>query len=484
MTPEMAIPIGLSALAILLIVGVPIALALGVSGALGLLLLTDVSIVGSTVGAAPYGITADHSLLIIPMFIFMGVLAAQAGIARDVLYLANKVFRRIPGGLGLATIAACSGFAAVTGSSVATAATVGRVAIGEMVGYGYRRSFAAGIVGSAGTLGVLIPPSIILVLYGIITGESIGALLLAGIIPGLFTALIYAIYVIARSMIDPRIVHEGATAAVMDNMVSSESTVRSRGASLSVASKESVDASMRLSPPGENDSSPSPDGASGERPRPVSGLLKIVILFTVVMGGIYSGIFTATESGALGAVAALVMMTSDPRIWRAGYLSKLAEALREAASTAAMIFLILIGAAIFTTFLVQAGAPNAFTDAVLDIPAPPHLTVALLLLALVPMGMFLDGFSILVIAVPLIYPVATDLGFDGIWLGVLVVKMIEIGLITPPVGINAFVLATVDAELSVEAAFRGLFPFVLVEMVVVAILFAFPWLSLVIPGTL
>jgi C4-dicarboxylate transporter DctM subunit len=450
MTVELAVGLVLVLLVVLLVSEVPVAFSLGAAGTVGLVLLESTSLTATTLGRLPFQATSRYSLIIVPMFIFMGMLAMHGGIAEDVFALGDRLLRRLPGGLGLATIVACAAFAAVSGSSVATVATVGRMSIAQMRKYGYDIAFAAGIVGAAGTLGVLIPPSVILVIYGIITGESIGALLIAGILPGLLSAFLYAAAVILRVKRNPSLIDATRIepAAIESPLVAEDQA--------------------------------GPDGADELTPaatplRQLVSLARIAVLFGAVVGGIYTGLFTATESAALGGFAALLMIVvhfvrRSPRELLATVLS----AARESASMTSMIFAILVGASLFTFFLVRAGVPTTFTNWVLGLPISPTLVVVFLLLMMIPLGMALDPVSILLISIPLAYPVIRELGFDGLWFGILTVKMIELGLITPPVGLNAYVVSGSVDGVSVEQAFRGLSFFFSIDVVTVAVLMLFP----------
>jgi C4-dicarboxylate transporter, DctM subunit len=441
-------------LVVLLACEVPVAFALGASGVIGLVLLDGFALAHATLGRLPFQSTSRYALIIVPMFVLMGLLAMHGGIADDVFRLGDRMLRRLPGGLGLATIFACGCFAAVSGSSVATVATVGRTSVTKMRNYGYDATFAAGIVGAAGTLGVLIPPSVVLVLYGIITGESIGQLLVAGIVPGLLSALLYAVTVSLRVRLRPQLIRHHA----LDTAMAGGGGDR----------------------PPANDTAAPPPGLRHTLP----GVVRIGVIFTVVVGGIYTGVVTATESAALGGFVALLLTL--PRLVRSDTRVRLtlAVAARDAATVTSMIFAILIGAGLFTFFLVRAGVPTSFTRWVLALDVPPLLIVLLLLTMMIPLGMALDPVSILLISVPLAHPVVTGLGFDGIWFAILTVKMIELGLITPPVGLNAYVLAGSIDGVNVEQAFRGLGPFFAVDVVTVAILVAVPGLVLWLPGTL
>ncbi len=440
MSTTLLVSLAVLILLALLAAGVPVAFALSAAAVTGLVVYRGADITASTLGSLPYQSTAKSALIVIPMFILMGVLAAHARVAEDVFRLSHRVLRRLPGGLGLASIAACAGFGAVSGSSIATTATVGRVAIVEMRKYGYETAFAAGIVAAAGTLSVMIPPSIVLVIYGIITGESIGALLTAGIIPGILSALVFMVLVLVRARLKPSIAggrHNPAATAIID-------------------------------------AEPNLEGGKAPQGKGYAGLLKITLLFVIVIGGIYSGLFTATEAAALGALAALFMLLAD--VFRFGpktLMQNLKNSLAEGASVTSFIFAVLVGASLFTFFLVSTGVTNSFTLWALDLPVPPIMIVVVLLAIMLPLGMFLDPISIMLIVLPLAYPVITGLGYDGIWFAILTVKMIEIGLISPPVGLNVYVLAGTPG-VKMEDAFRGIAWFLPAELFTTTLLFLIP----------
>lgn len=436
MSPDAIVFIAIGLFLFLLLLECPVGFSLGISGATGLVLLRDAGVARSVLAGTPFDTTATYAYVVVPMFVLIGMFALNGNIANQVYSVANHAFRRVRGGLGIATVMACAGFAAVTGSSVATAATIGRISIREMVKRGYPPHFAAGIVAAAGTLGVLIPPSVILVLYSIVSGESIAAMLAAGIIPGILSALLYTAYILVRG-----------GGVVRDTKEGDEDTLN-------------------------------PATASGREALAFRGLFYVLVLFVIVIGGIYSGLFTPTESGALGAIVALgIMLFENRRGGLRGLFSALAESLKETASITSMAFSIVVGAAIFTFFLVSAGVPGRLTSWVVDLDAPATMIVILLLLAMVPLGMALDPISIVLITVPLVYPVVIALGFDGIWFGVVMVKMVELSLITPPVGLNVYVAAGGSQGVATaEQGFRGVLPFGLIDLLTVGVLFVFPQL--------
>ena len=446
----------------MLVIRVPVFLALGLSGAFGLWALRGEEFATQTLGSVPFTETSTFSLTIIPMFILMGMFAVKAKVAEQVYKVAAHAFRNFPGGLGVATVMACAGFAAVSGSSIGTAATMSRLSVGEMQKHGYKTSMATATVAVAGTLGVLIPPSVILVLYAIMTRESVAKVLAAGIIPGIISALAYALYIILASRRDLK----KQQAKVMASALATAS-----GETDSVGAAGGTGASVATI-----------GSTGGWKELPMRGVVRVAILFFIVLGGMYSGIFTPTESAAMGALAAAVILVTEmyKEGWRAT-LGAITEALKETAGTTSMVFGIIVGSAVLSIFFVTARVPQMLTEAVLEAGWDPYVTMALLLLALIPMGMALESISILVITVPLLYPVAISLGFDGIWLAILIVKLIEIGMVTPPVGINCFVVAGASG-VKVTEIFRGVIPFVIVEIILVAILFAFPQLSLWLPS--
>lgn len=459
MDPIAATIVAFLVLLALLACRVPVAIGLLASGALGLVLLKGFAFAEGTLGRLPYQTPARYVLVVIPLFIAMGVFAKHGSLAEDAFAAVKPLLRKVPGGLGIATIASCAGFGAISGSSVATVASVGPIAVREMKSEGYQTSFAAGIVGAAGTLGVMIPPSIALVLYGIITGESIGLLLIAGIVPGLVTALVYSAAIVARVLTNPAV--GGRPPRGMAHVAAAERESSGTGTGT-----------------GGTTTAPAPRLGLGR----LLSLSRIVLLFLVVMGGIYLGVMTPSEAAAMGAALALLFLMYDAWRARGGFWRTVSTAFGEAISLTSMVFALLIGAAIFTLFIVTAGVPATFTAWAVELALPAWVVVAVLLLAFVPLGMFLDPISMLLIGVPLTYPVVTALGYDGIWYGILIVKMVELALITPPVGLNPYVVAGSCEGVTVSEAFRGASWFFGLELLTIAIFFAFPGMITWLPG--
>jgi tripartite ATP-independent transporter DctM subunit len=442
MSGDMITIIVLVVFLVLLLMEVPVAWALGLSGTAGVVMLTSFKVASSVLASVPFESTAKYSLIVIPMYILLGTFTMNAGIAERLYDLASRALRRLPGGIGIATVAAGAGFAAVSGSSVATAATIGKVSVRQMERHGYRPSFAAGIVAISATLGILIPPSVVLVIYAILSGESVARLFAAGIVPGALSAIAYMVTIVilskAKGNITPR-------ADLHEPLATLESRDRFAG---------------------------------------LRSVAFIAVIFLTVMVGLYSGIMTATESAAIAAILGLLVLIierrKDPARKRWGTIFR---SMSEASGITSMSFGILIGASIFTYFLVSARVPFNIAEAIASLDVPPLAIVGLILLATIPLGMFLDAMSILVIVVPLTYPALMALGLDGVWFGILLVKMIEISLITPPVGMNAFVISSASG-VKLESVFRGSVPFIVCELVLVVILMFFPDIVLFLPDLL
>lgn len=463
MSAAVAIPLVLALFVVLLAAEMPVALALVAAGTAGLLLTDGLSQTEATLASAPFESASTYSLVVIPMFILMGVLVSNAGVLRDLFSLAHRVTRRVPGGLGVATVLSAAGFAAVTGSSAAAVATLGRLCVGEMRRHGYSVQLAAGIVAASGTLGILIPPSIVLVIYGVITTESIGLLLIGAIIPGLLTAAVYIVTIVLRVVLQRRRVDPSARVVEGSPVV--------------------VEGSPVVEDAAETDPVEAPADRRRSLTREYEAAFYILVVFLVVLGGIYSGVFTETEAGAMGALCALVVLLLRASRTELGLVRSFTAALRETASVTSMIFALLLGGTVLTLFLVTSRVPTELADWVAGLQVNGLIVVLVFLVILLILGGFLDGVSILLLTVPLAYPVVvTELGFSGIWFGILVVKMIEIGLLTPPFGINVYLVAGVVKGVRVEDAFRGAFPFVLAELAVVAILILFPGLVTWLPG--
>ncbi|MFB8763266.1 TRAP transporter large permease [Nocardiopsis alba] len=443
-----------------------VGLSLMVAGLVGIVLMRGTDAAVSTVANQPFSVSADYSLTIIPLFILMGVFAVHARLAQAGFDLAARVLRRLPGGSALASLAGSGLFAAVTGSSVATVATMARVSTDAIVKAGHGIRLAAGVVCAGGTLGVLIPPSIVLVLYGVVTGESIGELLLAGLGPGLLTILLYGITIVLMVLV-------GRRRKARENAAPEREPAMAGGAP-SAPSAPSAGADL---PEAAEAIEPS-EGTRQDRPD-LFGFMLLVVIFMVSIGTIYLGVATATEAASFGAVSAFVILlirTRPPRWARA-----IKESVTEAVGLTAMTFLLMAGAGVFTYFLALSGASTAVVDAVLAADLEPYVVLVLCLLLLLPLGMFLDGISMILVAAPLLHPILSGYGFEGLWLGVLIVKVAEMALITPPVGMNAFVYSGAVPEAGLGRVFRGIVPFIVADLVVVVLLILVPDIVTFIP---
>jgi len=422
--------LALVALTLFLMSGVRIAFATAICGFFGLWMLRGYDPAAALSATTVFGHLVNYNLLVLPLFIMMGFFAYHAGITRDLYWTARQWFGHLPGGLAIATIFGSAGFAAACGASTASAAVMGRVALPELKKYGYDDKVSTGCVAAGGTMATMIPPSVLMVVYGFIAEESIGALLLAGILPGLLEAVSYVAMLLIRFKINPE-----------------------------------------LGPPIR--------GITwNERFRSLNGVWGMVILIVLVMGSIYTGVATPTEAAGVGALGALALAL--PRISRKGFW----DAMVETARTTALIFAIVAGVLIFVHFLGFTGMPGVIAKSIVGLDMPPTVVLIGILALYLVLGMFLDGIGMLLLTVPIILPTVEHLGIHPIVFGVLVVRMIEIGLITPPVGLNVYVLKGVARGVSMGDMFRGCGWFVLVDLINVAILIAFPEIILLIPETM
>ncbi|WP_342641732.1 TRAP transporter large permease [Rhodoligotrophos ferricapiens] len=414
-----------------LLTGMPIAFVLLGSAFAGLMMLRGFDVALNALATMPFSKTADVALSVIPLFILMGYLASQAGVSANAYKIAYRWLGHIRGGLGIATVAACAAFAATSGSSVATSAAVGKIAFTEMKRFRYNEAISAGTIAAAGLLGIMIPPSIMLVVYGVITQTDISRLFLAGILPGLLTAFVFSAGLYLIALFKPQLMP----------VASERFSWRERFETLK-------------------------DGWG------------VAALFFVIIGGIYAGFFTANEAAAVGAVAAFLLL-----ILRRGFrLGPLIEGGLDAASTSAMIFLILIGAGLLGQYVALSGLATDISRLLAASEWNRYVVLFLILLAYVPLGMFLEPISMCLITLPIVFPVIQHLGFDAIWFGILIVKMSELANITPPLGVNVFVVKGVIPGISLDDTFKGASLFVILEVITILLLIIFPQISLFIPS--
>ena len=419
--------IAFAAMLLLAFARMPIAFAMGVVGFVGFAMQTNTHAALAMVGVVTYETGLSYALSIVPLFVLMGNLVTRAGLSEE-LYDASHAFlghRR--GGLAMATIVACGGFSAICGSSIATAATMAKVAVPPMRRFGYSDGLASGSVAAGGTLGILIPPSVVLVIYGILTQQNIGKLFIAGVLPGLLAVCCYIGAVMLTVRLDPA-----------------------------------------AGPPGER-------RTGAQRLAALKNVWGVLALFVLVLGGIYGGIFTPTEAAGIGASGAFVFA-----VMRRGWsLRWIYEVLLESAQTTGMIFTILIGALVFANFVNMTSMPAELIAASERFAVYPLLVIVAICVIYLLLGCVLESMSMILLTVPIFYPVVQHFGFDLIWFGIVIVVVTEISLITPPVGLNVFVLRSVLPDIPTATVFRGVMPFIAADVVRLGLLVAFPAISLV-----
>jgi tripartite ATP-independent transporter DctM subunit len=423
---------GLLAMLLLSLLRIPIALSMAVVGVVGYAYMRDWNWAPAfaSLQTRLYETGRNYTLSVVPLFILMGNFVTRAGMSQELFRAAYAFIGHLRGGLAMATILACAGFGAICGSSIATAATMAKVAYPSMKRFGYSDTLATGAIASGGTLGIMIPPSTLLVIYGVFTETNIGMLFAAGILPGLLGALLLCAAVRYVTWRDPK-----------------------------------------AGPPGERT-------GWRERWNATRNVWAVAALFAFVIGGIYGGFFTATEGAGMGAFGAMVFA-----LWR-GVLTwkSLYQALVESARTTSMLFMILIGALMFAEFINITTMPNDLVAFVKTFEVHPVAVVAAICIIYVLLGTAMEELSMVLLTIPVFLPVILQLGFDPIWFGILIVVVVEIGLISPPVGMNLFVLKTLIPGVPQGTVFRGVLPFMLADVVRMAILIAFPAISLYLPS--
>ncbi len=421
--------IGIAAMLALLLLGVPIALAMAATGAVGLWVLEGPGPALAHTLLIPWAEGRSFVLVTIPLFVLMGQLVFHTGLATDLYDGVRTWIGKVPGGMAITSVIACGGFGAVTGSSIATVATMGAIVMPEMRRYKYHPRLATGSLAASGTLGILIPPSLIFIFYGVMTETSIGALFMAGIIPGILTAAMFSTIIFVRCIVTPS-----------------------------------------LGPPG-------PGATWAERWASTLGLLPILTLFFLVIGGIYGGIFTPTEAAGVGCTGVLVAAGLKRRL-TANAMSK---ALEETALISAMIFAIIVGGYLVARFLAVTGITEDLVALLVGMELGRVSFLILLVLIYLVLGAMLDVFGMLVLTIPFVMPVVGELGIDPIWFGVFAVMMAELALVTPPIGANVFVMRRTAPEVPMGDIFMGVLPFVAGELVVISLVIAFPEIALWLP---
>ncbi len=422
--------IGFVVLFALMLLRVPVGMAMGLVGVTGFGYLTGSGPALKMVGQTSMRIVTDYTFGVIPMFLLMGAFVSRSGMSREIFRAANTFVGHWRGGLGVATIAACAGFAAISGSSVATAATFSSVAYPEMRRFNYPQSFATGVIAAGGTLGAMFPPSIVLAVYGLITQQDIGKLFMAGVLPGLLAVCMYMATIAVIGAVRPG----WLPTAPVSSWVARLSALKDVWASLA--------------------------------------------LFVFVIGGLYGGLFTPTEAGGMGAGGAFLIGLARRRLTREDILGALLQATR----TAAAMFTVLIGAILFGYFLTVTQTPQNVTAFITGLGLGRYGVLMVIMGMYLILGCLMDAMAMIILTVPIIFPVITELGFDPVWFGVIIVMTVELGLIHPPVGMNVFVIKTVVKDVSFSTIFLGVLPFVATDLIRLAILIAFPIIALWLPS--
>lgn len=421
---------GIILMMVLLFLGVPIGPLMCIIGFLGMAYLNGRNPAFNMVGTSPYTESSKYNFSLIPLFVMMGSFCLYSGLGQQLYNTANKFIGHFRGGLAMATVAACAGFAAVSGSSVATTATMGMVALPEMRKYNYSPSLATGVIASGGSLGVLIPPSTILVLYAILTDQSIGKLFMAGFLPGLTEALFYmvTIYIVVR--LRPEIAPMAPRASWHERILSLKDT------------------------------------------------WGIILLFIIVIGGIYGGVFTPTEAGGIGAFGAFCFVVFRGKLTKANLSATLAETMK----STAMVFVIMIGAAILGYFLAVTRLTFDLSNFIGGLEINRYIILFIILVVYLVLGAVMSAMAMVVLTVPIIFPVIVSLGFDPIWFGIIIVRMVEIGQITPPVGINVYVMKGVAPDIPLGTIFKGILPFLIADICHVTVLILIPGIATFLPS--
>jgi len=423
--------VGFVILFILLAIRLPVGYTMALIGLTGFMYLVSVEGGLSMAARICWMQFSSYSFTVVPLFLLMGQLAFYSGISKRLYDAAQDWLGHLRGGLAMATVGACAGFAAICGSSVATAATMGEVALPEMKKRGYDPALAAGSIAAGGTMGILIPPSGILIIYGIMTEQSIGKLFAAGFVPGLLEAVFYicTIWIICR--LNPRLGPAGPKVPLRKKVV----------------------------------------GLWG-------GTIETLTIFVLVLGGLFAGFFTPTEAGGVGAFAVLALVVLSRRLNWKGFI----DAIYSTTGTTAMILIVVTGAMIFNRFIAVTRIPFELANFVAGLNLPPMAIMAMIIVAYIVGGCFIDALGLILLTVPIFFPLAVSLGFDPIWFGIIVTRVTEIGLITPPVGMNVYVIKGVAKDVPLVTIFRGIIPFLYADIIEVVLLLFVPQIVLFLPS--
>ena len=430
MSPEITGIVGIAFLLFFFLLGMPVAFSMAFVGLVGFAYLAGIEPALTILAQDIYDSFSSYGLSVIPMFILMGSFAFASGISDRLYKTTHTWVGHFRGGLTIATVLACSGFAAICGSTAATAATMGKIALPEMKKYGYDDTLATGTVAAAGTLGILIPPSTVLIVYGIMTEESIGKLFVAGLLPGALLSLFFM-----------------ATVAILCYR------------------------NPQLGPP-------APPTTWKEKIKSAGGIVEAVILFMLTIGGLFLGWFSPTQAGAIGAGGALLIGLVRRKITWQGFL----ESGRDGLRTGCMVLFIITGAVVFGHFMAVSSIPFLLADWVGNLPLHPMAIMGVIIFIYFIGGFFMDSMALIVVTVPIFFPLVQKLGFDPIWFGVIVVLVAEMGVITPPVGVNVFVIKGIAPDIPLNQIFRGIMPFLVALIILTIIITFFPQIATYLPS--
>jgi C4-dicarboxylate transporter, DctM subunit len=430
MSADAVAALGFVVLFALMLLRVPVGMAMGLVGVTGFSYLVGSGPALKLIAQTSMRTVTDYTFGVIPMFLLMGAFVSASGVSRELFGAANAFVGHKRGGLGVATIAACAGFAAISGSSVATAATFSAVAYPEMRRYRYPQSFATGVIAAGGTLGAMLPPSTVLAVYGVITQQDIGKLFVAGVLPGLLAVSMHMITIAVIGFARPNFLPAG------------------------------------------------PKSDWRQRLEALRHVWAPLLLFTLVIGGLYGGVFTPTEAGGVGAAGAFLIGVARRRLSPADIRASLLQATR----TAAAVFTVLIGALLFGYFLTVTQTPQKVTEFLTGLGVGPYGALALIMLMYLALGCLMDAMAMIILTVPIVFPVVTAMGFDPIWFGVIIVMTVELGLIHPPVGMNVFVIKSVVKDVKFATIFAGVAPFIVADIIRLIILIAFPVIATFLPS--
>ncbi|MBP8985161.1 MAG: TRAP transporter large permease [Syntrophobacterales bacterium] len=430
MTPTAVGIIGFFVLIALMFMRIPVGFVMAIVGVLGFGILVSWDAAFLLTARDFFSIFGSYNLTVIPLFVFMGQLAHHSGISGRLFNAANKFMGHLPGGLAIATVGACAGFSAICGSTSATAATMASVALPEMKKYNYDPALATGVVAAGGSLGILIPPSTIFIVYGIMTEQSIGKLFMAGVLPGIILTVLLIVTIIIWTKLRPEMV-----------TLAPKSSWKEKIASL-------------------------------------SGVIETLTLFVLVMGGLFVGIFTPTEAAAIGAFGTLTIALINRNLAWKGFLQSLYETTR----ISCMIMVIVAGATVFGHFLAVTGIPTNIGEWAAGLQVPHQVVMAIIILIYLVMGCLMDSLAMIMLTIPIFFPVVMSLGFDPVWFGVIIVLVTEMGVVTPPVGINVYVVGGVARDVPLHIIFRGTAHLLLAQLVTALLLILFPGIALYLPS--